>query len=320
MTITNAAGDIVVKDGVARFNNIKFNLLEGAFAMNGAYDTRDIEKPKYDFDLDVQELSIQKSFNTFSMVQSYAPIAKLVNGKVSTDFKVSGLLNEEMMPDLASVNAGGLLKIAQATLGSSKIMNSISSLTSLSSSNADGMTTLKDVLMSATIEDGKLKVKPFDVKLGDFETTISGFTSLDGGINYNLKFDVPANKLGSQFTGLASSLTGGNVSDDTMIPINIGLGGTYDNPKPKLLMDNQKQQATTAVKEKAKEEVKDVAGDLLDNVKDDKAKDLIGSLLGGEEEADTVKADSTQAADPKKALEQAAKDKIKNLFRKKKKN
>ncbi|MEM1002837.1 MAG: hypothetical protein AAGH46_09325, partial [Bacteroidota bacterium] len=102
--------------------------------------------------------------------------------------------------------------------------------------------------------------------------------------------------------------------------INIGLGGTYDNPKPKLLMDNQKQQATTAVKEKAKEEVKDVAGDLLDNVKDDKAKDLIGSLLGGEEEADTVKADSTQAADPKKALEQAAKDKIKNLFRKKKKN
>ncbi|MGD1958469.1 MAG: AsmA-like C-terminal region-containing protein [Fulvivirga sp.] len=320
MTITNAAGDIVVKDGVARFNNIKFNLLEGAFAMNGAYDTRDIEKPKYDFDLGVQDLSIQKSFNTFSMIQSYAPIAKLVNGKVSTDFKVSGLLDEEMMPDLASVSAEGLLKIAQATLGSSKIMNSISSLTSLSSSNADGVTTLKDVLMSATIEDGKLKVKPFNVKLGDFETTISGFTSLDGGINYNLKFDVPANKLGSQFTGLASSLTGGNVSDDTMIPINIGLGGTYDNPKPKLLMDNQKQQATTAVKEKAKEEVKDVAGDLLDNVKDDKAKDLIGSLLGGEEEADTVKADSTQAADPKKALEQAAKDKIKNLFRKKKKN
>ncbi|MEM6522739.1 MAG: AsmA-like C-terminal region-containing protein [Bacteroidota bacterium] len=319
MTLTNAEGDIVVKDGVARFKNVKFNLLEGAFAMNGSYDTREVEKPKYDFDLDVKNLSIQKSFSTFSMVQSYVPIAKLVNGSVSTDFKVSGLLNEDMMPDLASVNADGLLKIAQATLGSSKIMNSINSLTSFTSS-ADGQTTLKDVLMSATIEDGKLRVKPFDVKLGDYKTTISGVTSLDGGLDYTLKTNVPAGKLGSQFTGLVSSLTGGNVSDDTMIPVQIGLGGTYDNPKPKLLMDDQKQQATAAVKEKAKEEVKDVASDLLDNVKDDKAKDLIGNLLGGEEQADSVSADSAQAADPKKALEQAAKDKIKNLFKKKKKN
>ncbi|MEM9859307.1 MAG: AsmA-like C-terminal region-containing protein [Bacteroidota bacterium] len=319
MSITNAVGDIVVKDGVARFKNVKFNLLEGAFAMNGAYDTRDIEKPKYDFDLDVQDLSIQKSFATFSLVQSYVPIAKLINGSLSTDFKVSGLLNEEMMPDLASVNAAGLLKIAQATLGNSKIMNSINSLTNLSSS-ADGETTLKDVLMSATIEDGKFRVKPFDLKLKGFETTISGFTSLDGGINYNLKMDVPANKLGSQFTGLASSLTGGNVSDDTMIPIKIGLGGTYDNPKPQLLMDDQKQQANAAVKEKAKEEAKDVASDLLDKVKDDKAKDLIGNIIGGNNKQDTVKTDSTATADPKKALEDAAKDKIRNLFKKKKKN
>lgn len=318
MTITNAVGDIVVKDGVATFKNIKFNLLEGAFAMNGAYDTRDIDKPKYDFDLDVQDLSIQKSFNTFSMVQSYAPIAKFVNGKVSTDFKVSGLLTEDMMPDLASVDAAGLLKIAQATLSGSKIMSSINTLTNLNS-NADGKTSLKDVLMSATIKDGKLQVKPFDVKLGEYETTISGFTSMDGSINYNLKMDVPANKLGSQFTGLVSSLSGDNVSDDTMIPIKIGLGGTYDDPKPQLLMDDQKQQAKAAVKEKAKEEAKDVAGDLLDNVKDDKAKDLIGNIVGGEKK-DTVKTDTTATTDPKKALEEAAKDKIKNLFKKKKKN
>lgn len=317
MTISNAKGDVVAKDGVARFNNIKFNLLEGTFAMNGSYDTRDIEKPKYDFDLDVEDLSIQKSFATFSLVQSYAPIAQLVNGKLSTDFKVSGLLKKDMMPDLASVNAAGLLKIAQATLGSSKIMNSINSLTNLSSS-ADGKTTLKDLLMSATIEDGKLRVKPFDVKLGEYSTTVSGFTSLDGGINYDLKMDVPASKLGSQFAGLVSSFTGGNASEDTMIPVKIGLGGTYNNPRPQLLMDDQKQQAKAAVKDKAKEEAKDAASDLLDKVKDDKAKDLLDGLLGGDK-SDSVATDST-ATDSKKTLEDAAKDKIKNLFKKKKKN
>ncbi len=321
MTITNAVGDIVVKDGVARFKNIKFNLLEGAFAMNGAYDTRDLSKPKYDFNLDVKDLSIQKSFSTFSLVQSYAPIAELVNGKVSTDFNVSGLLNEEMMPDLSTVTGEGLFNIAKATLTESKILQGVTSLTKLSNNDVD-KATLENVLMSATIEDGKLKVKPFDVKLGDFKTTVSGATSLDGGISYNLKMDVPASKLGSQFSGLVSSLSGGNAGEDTMIPLNIGIGGTYNDPKPQLLMSDQKQQAKTAVKEKAKEEAKDLAGDLLDNVKDDKAKDLVGSLLGGEktDSAKTSEKDSAQTTDLKKKLEEEAKDKIKSLFKKKKKN
>ncbi|MCG8390709.1 MAG: hypothetical protein MJA30_34500, partial [Cytophagales bacterium] len=126
---------------------------------------------------------------------------------------------------------------------------------------------------------------------------------------------------GSQFSGLVTSLTGSSGDEDTMIPINIGMGGTYNDPKVQLLATEQKQQATAAVKEKAKDEVKNVASDLLDNVKDDKAKDLVGSLLG------TNKQDSTQAAktdttsqttDLKKKLEEEAKDKIRSLFKKKK--
>lgn len=320
MTIKNAEGDIVVKDGVASFKNVKFNLLEGAFAVNGAYDTRDLDEPKYNFDLDVQGLSIQESFKTFTLVKAYAPIAQLVDGKVSTDFSVSGLLDEEMMPELSSVTGEGLFKIAKATLTNSKLLQGITSLTNLNSS-ATETATLKDVLMSAAIEDGKLKVKPFDVNLGEYKTTVSGATSLDGGIDYNLKMDVPASKLGSQFSGLVTSLTGSSGDEDTMIPINIGMGGTYNDPKVQLLATEQKQQATAAVKEKAKDEVKNVASDLLDNVKDDKAKDLVGSLLG------TNKQDSTQAAktdttsqttDLKKKLEEEAKDKIRSLFKKKK--
>ncbi|TRX58359.1 AsmA family protein [Fulvivirga sp. M361] len=324
MTLTNIVGDIVVEDGIASFKNVNFNLLEGAFAMNGSYNTQNLDEPKYDFNLDIKDLSIQKSFSAFSLVQTYAPVARLVNGSVSTDFNVSGLLNDEMLPDLGTVTGGGLLKIAQASLSDSKIIQSVTALTKLKSSNSSSAkarkVTLKDVLMSATIEDGKLKVDPFDFKLGDYNSTVSGATSLDGGISYNLKMDIPASDLGSQFGSLVSSFGGGS-GDDAMIPIKIGIGGTYDNPKPQLLMDDQKQQAKAAVKDKAKEEAKDLAGDLLDNVKSDKAKDLVSGLLGGDEKdsSSTQKADSTQV-DLKKQLEDEAKDAIKNLFRKKKKN
>lgn len=312
MEITNATGDIIIRDGVANLSNLKFNLLGGAFAVNGAYDARDIEKPMYDFKLGVEDLSIQKAYQTFSLVQGFAPIAKNVNGTVSTDFNVKGLLNQEMMPELKTVSGGGLLKIAQATLSDSKIVKGITSLTKLE--NADNVT-MKDVLMSVTIEDGKLKVKPFDVKLGNYKTTISGATALDGSIGYDLKMDVPAGKLGSQFSSFVSSYTGGKTDPNSTIPVTIGLGGTYDNPQPKLLMDDQKQQVKTAAKEKAKEEVKDAATDLLDEVKDDKAKEVIGDILGGDKK-DTTK---TEEGDLKKKVEEEAKDKIKDLFKKKKK-
>lgn len=306
MEITNATGNIIVKDGVANLSDLKFNLLGGLFAVNGAYDARDIQKPAFDFDLGIQNLSIQKAYQTFALVQSFAPIAKNVNGNVSTDFKVNGLLDQEMMPELTTVSGGGVLKIAQATLSETKIVKGITSLTNL---NNPGDVTLRDVLMSISIEDGKLNVKPFDINLAGYKTTIAGSTAVDGTINYGLKMNVPAGKVGS----LISSYTGGNSDPNATVPVTIGLGGTYDNPQPKLMMDDQKKQVETAVKEKAKEEAKDVATDLLKDVKDEKAKEVIGTILGGDKK-DTTK---TTEGDIKKDVEEEAKDKIKSLFKKK---
>ncbi|UII34083.1 AsmA family protein [Fulvivirga ulvae] len=311
MEITNATGNIIVKDGIANLNNLSFNLLEGTFVVNGSYNARDIDKPAYNFNMDIKELSIQKSFKTFELVRNFAPIAEKVNGKVSTNFKVNGLLDQEMMPNLVTTNGGGLLQVAQATVDNSKIVNGIMSLASLDKVD---QVKIKDVLMSVKIEDGKLKVEPFDVSLGGYKTTIGGATALDGSISYNLKMDVPAGKLGTQFNSLISSYTGGGNTGST-IPLTIGLGGTYDNPQPKLLMGEQKQQAKDAAKEKAKEEAKDVAADLLKDVKDEKAKEVIGDILGGDKN-DTTKTEST---DLQKKVEEEAKDKIKDLFKKKKK-
>ena len=67
-----------------------------------------------------------------------------------------------MMPNLTTVNGGGLIKIAQAALKESKIVSSVTSLTNLDDANK---VTFKDVLMSASLQNGRLGVKPFDVNL-----------------------------------------------------------------------------------------------------------------------------------------------------------
>jgi len=115
--------------------------------------------------------------------------------------------------------------------------------------------------MSATIKDGQLSVKPFDVKFGNYVTTVSGSSGLDGGINYSLKMNVPAGKLGSQFQSLVNQYTGSNNSTSE-IPLQIGLGGSFTDPKVTLLAQEQKEQVkeaiTTAAQEKGKQAVQDL--------------------------------------------------------------
>jgi hypothetical protein len=313
--MTNAAGNVIVKDGVANLSGLRFNMLGGSFVVNGAYDTKNLAHPKYDFGLKIENVSMRQAANTSSLVQTYAPIAGLVNGNFSTDFKLSGELLPNMMPNLATVNGGGLIKIAQAALKESKILSGITSLTKLDDTNE---VTFKDVMMSASLKDGRLSVKPFDVKIGNYKTTVAGSTGLDKSIDYTLKMDVPAGKLGSQLNSFLASKTGAKTDPNGTIPVTIALTGNYANPTPKLLMEEQKEQIKEAVAATAKEEGTKA---LEKAVKGTDAEKIVKDILGGSKDTTAAnKSDTTStppAEDVQKKLEDEAKKKIQNLLKKK---
>jgi len=318
-TLSDASGDIIIKDGVADLHGIKFNMLGGSFVVDGAYNTKDINHPKYDLALKINNLSIQKAANSFSVIQTYAPIAGLVNGNFTTDFKISGELGQDMSPKMNTVDGNGLIKIAQATLTQSKLVSGITSLTKLENME---QVTLKDVLMSATISDGQLSVKPFDVKFGDYVTNISGSTGVDGSINYLLKMNVPAGKLGSQLQGFINQNTGAKNSTSE-IPVSIALGGTYKDPKTSLLTQQQTEQVKEALTNVAEEKGQQAIEGAL---KGDKPKDIIGNILGTKKDTSKIQKDSTQIkkdstkTDLKQETQKVLEDKLQNLLKKKKKN
>jgi hypothetical protein len=316
-TITKAKGDIILKDGIANMKGLTFNMLGGGFGVDGIYDTRDINHPKYDLALKIENLSIQESANSFSVVKTYAPIAGLMSGNFSTDFKINGELTQAMMPNMATVNGGGLIKIAKAALKDSKLVSGITSLTKLDNSSD---VTMKDVLMSASIDNGRLSVKPFDVNMGNYKTTITGSSGLDGSIDYTLKMNVPANKLSSQISAFTSQYTGSKNDPNKPVPVTIGVGGTYNDPKTKLLMDEQKQQAKEAVTTAAKEEATKKVTELA---KGTEAEKLVNSILGGDKKtgatpADTTKKTTTPSQDATKKVQDEAAKKIQGLLKKRK--
>jgi hypothetical protein len=174
--------------------------------------------------------------------------------------------------------------------------------------------------MSATIQDGKLNVKPFDVKFGQYVTNISGSTGLDGSINYTLKMNVPAGKLGSQFQSFINQNTGAKNQTD-VIPITIALGGTYKDPKTTLISSEQQAQMKEAVTNVAEEKGKQAVDQALSGTK---PKDIVGNILGGKKDTTKMKTDSTKTdstkTDLKKETEKVLQDKLQNLLKRKKKN
>src|SRR5688572_29685108 len=94
--LTNAVGNVIVKDGIANLSGLKFNMLGGSFVINGAYNTKDLAHPKYDMALKIENVSMKEAANASSLVRTYAPIAGLVNGKFSTDFALNGELTQSM--------------------------------------------------------------------------------------------------------------------------------------------------------------------------------------------------------------------------------
>lgn len=315
--MTNAAGDVVLRDGVANMSGLRFNLLGGTFVMNGSYTANDIQHPKYDFDMKIDALSIQQAATSFSVVKTYAPIAGLVNGNFGTDFKISGELKQDMMPNLATVSGAGLIKIAQAALRQSKLVSGVTAITKLDDTDE---VTLKDVIMSATIQNGKLSVKPFDVKFGKYTTNVAGSTNLDGTIDYVLKMNVPAGTLGAQYQGLLAGLTGNtNANPNQDIPISIAIGGTYNNPQSKLLLTEQKQQVQQA-KEAVKEEVKETVTQVVEEKKDQLVKDLTEGQKPRDVINNLLKPDTTRKDSTKQKPVEQLQNKLNNLLRKKKNN
>lgn len=305
--MTSASGEIILRNGIANLNGLRFGMLGGTFIVNGTYSAKDIQHPKYDLNLKVEKLSIQQAATSFSLVKTYAPIAGLVSGDFSTDFKLNGELTNQMMPNLATVNGAGLIKVAQATLTNSKL---ISGITSLTSQNSSSQASLKDVLMSASFTNGRFSVKPFEVKLGDYATTISGSTGLDLSVDYSLKMMVPAGEIGSQVQGFLNQYTGSTNSTDK-IPVTIGVGGTVKDPKPKLIATEQKEQVKEAAKNVATQKIQEASQQILQGNKPD---DVLKNLLSMPK-ADTTKKDSTatQKKEPVNQLQQ-----LQNLLKKKK--
>lgn len=290
LTLKDCAGKLIVKDQTVTLQNVITSVFGGQIGLNGMVSTKE-KTPKFNMDLGLNKVDIAQTFTQLDMLKKIAPIAGAVSGKLNSTIKLSGNLNaNEMTPDLKTISGDLLGQLLSTTVNSSN-----STLLSALDSNIKFIDlkklNLNDLKAAVSFKDGKVTVKPFDIKYQDIKATIGGTHGFDQAMNYNIKFDVPAKYLGTEANALIAKLSPADASKLENIPINALLSGSFTNPKistdMKSAVGNLTNQLANQQKEKLKKQGTAALTDLIN--KSSKSKDTTKTATSKEQKTEVLK-------------------------------
>ncbi len=259
MDIDNTVGVIQLSEGKAMLDKLKMNMLKGSMVVSGSYDSREIKKPATDFDLNITNIDIPTTFNTFVMVQKMAPIAKNCDGAISAKLKLALNLDYHLNPILNTLNSEGNFKSSNIGIKNAKLLNAVADATKMEKFRNPA---LKNVDISYIIKDGNLSIRPTKMNIAGSDVTFEGTQNLNQTINYNIGMNVAPDLAGKILSKLPLKNSPKNID------INLVVGGTVTEPKivkiKSSLTDNAKDEVTEKVNE-VKKDVKGEAKKILDD-------------------------------------------------------
>ena len=311
LNLKNVSGNLAIKDEAVTLSNLKMDVFGGNIGLTGTVSTKG-NTPKFNMDLGLNAVNIAESFTQLDMLKSIAPIANTINGKLNSTIKLSGDLTQEMTPNLKTISGDLAGQLLSTTINenNSKLLSTLSSNVKFLDVNK---LNLNDVKASLSFKDGKVALKPMNLKYEDINMTIGGTHGFDQSMNYDVKFDVPAKYLGTEVTSLLSKLTPADQQKIESVPVTANLTGSFTNP---------------AVKTDLKSATTNLASQLVKMQKEkllNQGAGALGNLLGGNKDTTSSSAnpttDSTKTETPKNQVKDAVKDGLNSLFgNKKKKN
>ncbi|SHJ03322.1 AsmA-like C-terminal region-containing protein [Flavobacterium haoranii] len=279
LNLKNVSGNLAIKDEAVTLSNLKMDIFGGNIGLTGTVSTKG-DTPKFNMDLGLNAVNIAESFTQLDMLKSIAPIANTINGKLNSTIKLSGDLKQDMTPNLKTISGDlvGQLLSTSINESNSKLLSSLSSnvkFVDVSKLN------LNDVKASLSFKDGKVALKPMNLKYQDINMTIGGTHGFDQSMNYDVKFDVPAKYLGTEVTSLISKLTPADQQKIESVPVTANLTGSFTSP---------------AVKTDLKAATTNLVTQLVKMQKDkliNQGTGALSNLLGGNSSSTTSNATST---------------------------
>lgn len=309
--ITNIRGGVGLNEEVATLDNVSLNAMGGTVGLTGKYNTKNHSEPVVDFGYKLKDIDINELATNFITIDKLAPITKYAQGKISSNFDMKTGITPDFAPILSSISCLGNLTSNSIKIEGFELFDKIADKTKLKQFKNQ---TLKNLNTTFSVEDGKVALKPFDVKMGSIDSKVSGYTGLDKKMNYTMAMNVPKDQIPAEMIkvvedamgklqALSPKLNIGSLPD--FIPVNVNVAGLYKNPSITTDFKDQILKATGDFKDNlinsAKETIKDTVSTLINNKVDEVKEDFNAKkkeiLDKAQIEANKVKAGAKKAAD-----------------------
>ena len=263
LELKNAKGVLVIRDETARLQDISTDIFNGSIGANGMVSTKN-PTPVFEMDLNLNSLDISSSFNQLELMQSLAPLARAMEGKLQSTINLKGNLNEDLTPQLATVAGNALAELLTAEINPEKaaLLSKLDGQLNFLDFNNLDLSKLKTKL---TFNNGMVEIAPFDFDIKGINFQVSGSHGFDMSMNYNLKLDVPAKYLGSQVSSTLGKLSGESI-ENTTVELPIGITGNFNNPQINLNMQQAVNSLTQKVVEQQKKNLEDKAVDAINDI------------------------------------------------------
>ena len=236
-------GELVLENfkGTGRLRNrkltlegVRANALGGSMKLDGTLTTRPDRAPTFDLSYAVDKVSFAQAFEALPSMRAYAPIARYLDGRFSTDLRATGALDASLSPKLDSIDAGGLVAALQ-----SKLSSDFAPLQALSGAipaipkplDVEGFKTRFE------IEDGAVEVKPFTAKARGLTMSISGRHGLDQDMRYRVSTEVPIDGLTSKLAAEVQKL-GIDLAKVKTVGVSADLTGSIKSPRVSVSVDS----------------------------------------------------------------------------------
>ncbi|MFL5752932.1 MAG: AsmA-like C-terminal region-containing protein [Bacteroidia bacterium] len=305
--ITNVAGNIVIRNARVDMTNLKMNLLDGNMVISGAYDTKNLKKPGIDFDLNINDFDIGKTYDAFGSFAKMAPAGKYAKGKfTATVNDMKGTLNEKMEPDMNTLTGHGVFKTSSVSvegfepfvkLGDALKMDKLKKME------------FSNITAPYEFKDGRVHLRDtVRTKIQDINTKIIGSTGFDQTIDYKWKMEIPTKALPSQAAGALNSLIseankkGGKFNSlGEKVDVTALFTGTVTKPEIKTGLKDMAKDVVADVKEQVKEKIEEKKEEVINDVKQKASAEAEKILADAQKQADNVKAEAAKVAEQVKA-------------------
>ncbi len=223
MVFRQAKGRLIVRNQAVRLEGFQMEGLGGRFALAGTYEAPDKKRARWDMTLDLQGIQIAEVAANFPTVRRLAPIVKQTQGTVNLRVSAASALRPDLMPELSTLSGSGLVEVIQAVVQGSASLQALSA--------AAKMPQLSTLQIAGTqirfsIQNGELRVEPFQLRAGQLQMEVGGTTRLDQTLAYVIGLEVPAGWAQGflQAAGLP-------IQAPATVRLVADLGGTVTQPK-----------------------------------------------------------------------------------------